>query len=93
MADSRGFEVDDNPEWGPENTRPVADASARLRVTRAFLGITQQDLAELLGVPLATLRNWEQRRTEPDNAAQTLIRLLAEHPQQVYALLRPTERA
>jgi len=88
MADDRGSSFDDNPEWDDRNTRPLSDASERLRAARAVLGLTQQELADLIGVSAATLRNWEQRRTTPDDAARTLIRLLAEHPREIQGMLR-----
>lgn len=50
-------------------------------------------MAALLGVSVATVRNWEQRRVEPDDAARTLIRLLADHPHDMHAMLRSTEEA
>ncbi len=88
MADDRGSSFDDSPEWDDRNTRPLGDAPERLRAARAVLGLTQQELADLIDVSAATLRNWEQRRTTPDGAARTLIRLLAEHPRQIQDMLR-----
>jgi len=85
--------IPDNPEWGAGNTRPVADASQRLRAARAVLALTQAGMADLLGVPVATVRNWEQRRVEPDDAACTLIRLLADHPREMHAMLQPAAEA
>jgi putative transcriptional regulator len=79
--------LDDNPEWDATNTRPLDTPSAQLRAARAVLGLTQTAVADLLGVPVATLRNWEQGRTEPDDAGRTLIRLLAANPREVYRLL------
>jgi putative transcriptional regulator len=93
MVERQDEAVPDNPEWGPANTRPVGDASQRLRVARATLGLTQAGMAALLGVSVATVRNWEQRRVEPDDAARTLIRLLADHPHDMHAMLRSTEEA
>jgi putative transcriptional regulator len=43
--------------------------------------------AEMLGLPVASLRNWQQRRTMPDDAAKTLIRLLYGHPEDIRAWL------
>lgn len=56
-----------------------------VRLTR--LGMSQPRTAEPLGISVATLRNWEQGRTEPDNAARTLIRLVYRHPQEIAAML------
>lgn len=93
MVDKHDADFADTPEWGSANTRPVTDASQRLRVARARLGLTQAGMADMLGVPVATVRNWEQRRVEPDDAAHTLIRLLAEHPREIHDMLKPPERA
>ena len=35
---------------------------------------------QLLGIPVATLQNWEQRRTVPDAVATTLIDLIFDDP-------------
>lgn len=78
MADD--FDIDDNPEWTDENSRPADDA-AKLQSARAALLASQADFAALLGIPVATLQNWEQRRTEPDAVARTLIDLVFDDPQ------------
>jgi len=77
---------DDNPDWSAVGLRPL-DHAAMLRVARARLGLSQVAAARLLGIPAASLRNWEQRRTQPDDAAKTLIRLFYEHPQDIRAWL------
>ena len=45
MVDKHDADFADTPEWGPANTRPVTDASQRLRVARARLGLTQAGMA------------------------------------------------
>ena len=74
------FDIEDNPEWTEENTRPL-DLPAKLAFVRVLLEMNQADFAALLGIPVGTLRNWEQRRTEPDAIARTLIELVYEDPQ------------
>jgi putative transcriptional regulator len=39
--------------------------------------MTQVEFARTIGVPVATLRNWEQGRVVPDPAARALMRVLA----------------
>lgn len=77
---------DDNPDWSDHAPRALTDAE-KLTVVRAKLGMSQQKLADLLRIPVATLRNWEQGRTEPDGPAKTLIYLLSEHPAELRAWL------
>jgi putative transcriptional regulator len=45
--------------------------------------LTQEELCERFGLSLATLRDWEQGRTEPDHASRTLLKLIARIPRQV----------
>jgi len=78
------FDIDDHPEWTDENSRPL-DASGKLKLARALLEMSQADFAALLGIPIATLQNWEQRRTEPDAVAKTLIDLIFDDPKELRA--------
>ena len=50
------------------------------RAVRSRLGMTQEQFAKMLGVPVGTLRNWEQGIREPAGAAKTLLRIAAKHP-------------
>ena len=50
------------------------------RAVRSRLGMTQEEFAGMLGVPLGTLRNWEQGIREPAGAAKALLRVAAKHP-------------
>ncbi|HEY5795424.1 MAG TPA: helix-turn-helix domain-containing protein [Bosea sp. (in: a-proteobacteria)] len=57
---------------------------------RKQLGMTQEQFAAALHIPLATLRNWEQGRTLPDPAARALLTIVANEPE---AALRALEQA
>ncbi|MEX5625336.1 helix-turn-helix domain-containing protein [Pseudomonas marginalis] len=48
---------------------------------RAKVGVSQSVFAELLGVSLRTLQDWEQGRRRPAGAAQTLLRVASQHPE------------
>lgn len=87
MADKLPDDFDDSPDWSTAAAAPL-DPAAMLKVARARLGLTQDGAAALLGVPVTTLRNWEQRRFAPEDAAKTLIRLLYRDPETVRDLLR-----
>jgi putative transcriptional regulator len=43
-------------------------------------GLSQASFAELLGVSVRTVQDWEQGRREPNAAAKTLIRVAELHP-------------
>jgi putative transcriptional regulator len=48
--------------------------------TRAKTGLSQARFAELLGVSVRTLQDWEQGRRAPSGAARTLIMIAARNP-------------
>jgi putative transcriptional regulator len=47
---------------------------------RRFVGLTQQQFADALGISVHTLRNWEQSRRMPEGPALALLRVAARHP-------------
>jgi putative transcriptional regulator len=53
---------------------PIAEARSRL-------GMSQLELANLMGVSPRTLQDWEQGRRKPTGAAQTLLRVAIAHPE------------
>ncbi len=50
---------------------------------RKKYGLSQDKFAKLLGISVATLRNWEQGRRKPEGPARVLLRVAAKHPQAV----------
>lgn len=48
--------------------------------TREKTGLSQARFAELLGVSVRTLQDWEQGRRAPSGAARTLLMIAAKHP-------------
>jgi DNA-binding transcriptional regulator YiaG len=47
---------------------------------RNFVGLTQTEFAEAIGISVHTLRNWGQDRRKPDGPAIALLRIAARHP-------------
>lgn len=47
---------------------------------RKHLGLSQEQFATFMGVSVATLRNWEQKRREPRGAARSLLLVAAKQP-------------
>ena len=60
-----------------------------IRRTRARLHLSQSRFAGLIGVPPATLRNWEQGRTSPDGPARALLTVVSHEPEAVLRALHP----
>lgn len=54
---------------------------------RRRLNMTQEDFDQALGIPVATLRNWEQGRNAIDPAAKSLLILIAGDPKGTLAAL------
>ena len=47
---------------------------------RRFVGLTQAQFAQAMGISVHTLRNWEQGRRHPEGPAIALLRIAARHP-------------
>jgi putative transcriptional regulator len=50
---------------------------------REKTGLSQKRFAQLLGVSVRTLQDWEQGRRAPSGAARTLLRIAAKNPRAV----------
>jgi putative transcriptional regulator len=62
----------------------------RVKTVRRALGLTQEEFAARYGIPVGTLRDWEQGRTEPDQPARAYIRVIASNPEWVAIALLTT---
>ncbi len=58
-----------------------------VREVRQNLGKSQTEFALLIGVSVATLRNWEQGRRVPEGPARALLRVAAANPRAVIRAL------
>jgi putative transcriptional regulator len=65
---------------GPK--RAIINVQA-IRLAAGKIGATQESFANAIGVPVKTLRNWEQRRRKPTGAALTLLLLIQQNPRVV----------
>lgn len=87
--DIRRHMIEDGED--PDRPRRLAEA-INPRAVRASLSMTQQEFAAAIGIPLPTLRNWEQGRTLPDPAARALLKILAREPKRALRALADTHR-
>lgn len=64
---------------------PVQHERTASHVTqvRQRLRLTQPRFAQLLGISVRTLQNWEQGHREPTGAAKVLLRIAEKHPDAV----------
>ncbi len=75
-----GLEIDTFQKDLLESVRQM-NAGMAAREARAKMGLSQRAFAQLLGVSLRTLQDWEQGRRRPAGAAQTLLRVASQHPE------------
>jgi putative transcriptional regulator len=52
----------------------------RARTLRRALGLTQEEFAARYHIPLATLRDWELGRSDPDQPARAYLHVIAHDP-------------
>jgi putative transcriptional regulator len=64
----------------PEELRK-ARRVPRVKTLRRALRLTQQEFAARYQIPLGTLRDWEQGRTEPDQPARAYLTVIAHDPE------------
>ena len=62
----------------------------RIKTLRRALGMTQEEFAGRYHIPLGTLRDWEQGRTEPDQPARAYLKAIAGDPEAVRRALAVT---
>lgn len=73
-------------------SRVVTFDPTDVQAIRAKLGASQAEFALMIGVSVATLRNWEQGRRIPDGPALALLRVAARNPEAVIEALHTEPR-
>ena len=76
-------EITKAAESDPDNPPMGEDPVFILVMLRRRLGLSQAAFAKRYGIPLGTLRDWEQGRSRPDEAAATYIRVIEAMPDRV----------
>jgi putative transcriptional regulator len=77
------------------DAQPLSDAQLQRmkrpnpKVVRRALGLSQEEFAERFKIPVDTLRDWEQGRVEPDQAARAYLMVIARIPDAVRKALEP----
>lgn len=64
-------------------------AVPRVKTLRRALALTQEEFALRYHIPLGTLRDWEQGRSEPDQPAKAYLTVIARDPKGVERALQP----
>ena len=78
----------------PDN-RPLTSAdfarmkrTPQVKIIRRALGLSQDEFAARYHIPIGTLRDWEQGRAVPDQAARAYLTVIGEEPETTAAALR-----
>lgn len=92
-ADGRIVELRDGqefplaPSMAPAVTAGEAATLPAVRDLRRRACLTQIEFASRLGVPVETIRNWEQGKRAPRGPARALLAVIAHSPDTVFAAL------
>ena len=99
MTEAQLAERDSKRNLGEELLQAVRDIKAgrtgrifHVEVTQATearlkLALSQADFAQMLGVSVRTLQDWEQGRREPSGAAKALLKVAVAAPKTVRKVL------
>ncbi|RXT45006.1 helix-turn-helix domain-containing protein [Bradyrhizobium betae] len=89
-ADGRVVELRDGQEFPVQpaaNVAPADISSHAVRDLRRRACLTQMEFAAKLGVPVETIRNWEQGKRAPRGPARALLAVIAHAPDTVFQAL------
>lgn len=86
-AEANALSDPDNPPATEEQLKRMRRISLAKHV-RFKLMLTQEEFSERYQIPLGTLRDWEQHRSEPDQPARSYLRVIAADPEAIARLLQ-----
>ena len=70
-----------------DEANALRDAAAYARRVRRKIGLCQVAFARRIGVPVDTVRNWEQGKRAPQGPARALLRIIDRAPEAALAAL------
>jgi putative transcriptional regulator len=77
-----------HPATDGQATAPAPSDAAYARGVRARTKLTQAEFAARIGVPVETVRNWEQGKRSPRGPARALLKVIDKAPDVAFAVLR-----
>lgn len=63
-----------------------------VRAIRETLGLTQSEFATRFGISIGSVRNWEQKRAEPDASMRSYLAVVKHNPNAVIEALERDRR-
>jgi putative transcriptional regulator len=89
-VEGAGPALADRPAVSAAFVAPPVDA-AYARSVRARTRLTQAEFAARIGVPIETVRNWEQGKRSPRGPARALLKVIDRAPDVAFAVLSRTQ--
>jgi putative transcriptional regulator len=86
MDEQLALDPDTTSEMTDEQVA-TAKVAYRVRLLRQSRGYSQPQFASAYGLPVGTVRDWEQGRTRPDGPALTLLAIIEAMPIEVERVL------
>ena len=75
------------PKFRALTPPPAGSDAAYTRAIRAAARMTQTEFASRIGVPVETVRNWEQGKRSPRGPARALLRMIESAPEVAFSVL------
>jgi putative transcriptional regulator len=75
---------------GARATDTRQEDASYARNVRGRTGLTQAAFAARIGVPVETVRNWEQGKRSPRGPARALLKVIEQAPEAAFAVLGKT---
>jgi putative transcriptional regulator len=75
-----------------DEAEAMRDAAAYARRVRRKVGLSQAAFARRIGVPVDTVRNWEQGKRAPQGPARALLRIIDRAPEVALSVLDPNSK-
>jgi DNA-binding transcriptional regulator YiaG len=66
--------------WHKIRTPKLPRIALEVKVVRHSLGVSQKEMADIIGASLATVKAWESGARKPDGVATKVLRLLGHEP-------------
>ncbi|MEW6453679.1 MAG: helix-turn-helix domain-containing protein [Pseudomonadota bacterium] len=77
----------ESPSIHPDRPREIRSDASYARDIRSATRLTQAEFAARIGVPIETVRNWEQGKRSPRGPARALLKLIDKAPDVAFQVL------
>jgi putative transcriptional regulator len=82
-----------DPDAQPQTPERVArmKRTPQVKIIRQALGLSQEEFSRHYCIPIGTLRDWEQGRSEPDAPGRAYLWVIAKEPEMVRRALEQND--